>query len=939
VKTPDELVAEARAAGNAQNHQGAVQLFEEALTHAPERRVEWLRELADQTAYAGNPARAVDLYREILTRPEVPQTEQDRAKRGLAFALLWSGQADPAVQALTELASRAPDDGEVAKALSEAQRLRDAGSPPQIMPAPPPQTGTADIPAAVTPAVGKAASARSLMERGANKEAAAAFAEALALDDGLFPQIGREYADQLAFGGEPARSVEIYKRVLALPGLDAGEGARARRGLAFALLWSGQSRAAVGALTDVVASAPEDAEAKKALADARAASTGSKRAPAPGAARSPQTASPAPLPSPPPPPSRAMKQVLAGRQAAGRGANAEAVGHYAEALRLEPSLFTEIGVEYADQVAYSGDPARAVELYRRALQTPRLQPNRRTEIERKLAFAYLWSNEFRFAVSAWEPILRARPRDGEARSALADSLIGFARAEAGVPRNAQAARLFERAFSVAPERRRGLLREYADQILYSGAGRAAIPVYRELLTQRDLNPDERQKGLLGLARAHAWSGDATAAVPVYTELLDTWPKDVSARIGRGQSYNSLAFHERAFADFAVALSVEPGNEEAVRGTAQSETSMGRHRSSLARLSGLLAVPSPDRRTLLIAVNASRSSGRPDRAESMARQMLAINADDAEAQALLDGILNEQRPLTKVDTEVISRSDDLTIKTIAATHEMFANQGLTTFGFQARLGAYRGGDFPAYDIASAGVLARHRLNDWVEARTSALINHESGEDEQDTTFTHDSTVSFFLNDTWRGDVQVVRRYADENPEVFRNDVLADDLGGAVFITPQRNIRATVRGYYSSYSDDNERVWGQTDAAYNVLETGNLWFGARATAFGFEEDFDNGYWNPGSYQSLHGTIHAFGSPGAGWWTDVQGALGYAWSEQDSDGLTASIEGRISRELTSRSALELKALYQYSAARSNETSGTGSSEEPFQRGMLGLQFRTRW
>jgi tetratricopeptide (TPR) repeat protein len=940
VKTPDELVTEARAAGDARNHQDAVKLFEQALAQAPARRGEWLREFADQIAYSGDPARAVSLYREFLSLSDVPQPERERAERGFAFALLWSGQADAAVQALTALVARTPADEEATTALADAQRtLFAAGSssPPDAASPSSSQVQSSRPPDTNWPAREKASSARELVAKGENREAAAAFAEALALDAGLLAEIGREYADQVTYAGDPAAGADIYKRVLDLSGLSEGERALTRRGRAFALLWSGQSEAAADAFTGVVAAAPGDAEAVKALADARAASAQAQAGKS--AQPSAKAVSSAPRPAAPPPPSPGMKKALEARAAAGKGENARAAGLFAEALRLEPTLFSEFGVEYADQIAYAGDPARSVFLYRRIQRTAGLPKRKQAELGRKLAFAYLWSNQFSAAVSAWEPIFRARPRDREARTALADALVGLARSEAAVPRNAEAARLFERAFVIDRPRRRGLLREYADQVLYSGAAGASIPLYQELLAKADVTADERQQGLLGLARGHAWSGDHRSAVPVYTDLLATWPQDVNARIGRGQSLNSLAYHERALADFESALQVAPGNEEAMRGAAQSETSLGRHRASLARLGGLLAAPSPDRRTLIIAANARRSIGRPDQAAAIARQMLAASPTDAEAQGLLDQVMRERRPLTKFDGEVISRSDDLSIATIAASHEVFANAGLTSFGAQARFGTYRGGEFPAYDLASAGVLARHRLNDWLEARTSALINQESGEGDDELRFTHDTALSFHLSDTWKIDAQAIRRYADENPEVFEQDVLADDVGGAIFFTPWRDIRGTLRGYFSDYGDGNQRAWGQADAAYNVLETGNLWLGARATAFEFQEDFDNGYWNPVSYQSVHGTFHAFGSPAPGWWADAQGALGYAWSEKDGNGITGSIEGRISREITPSSALEMKVLYQYSAARSNEAPGAEPSDEPFQRGVVGLQFRHRW
>jgi hypothetical protein len=63
----------------------------------------------------------VPLYQEALRQAGRPAEEQDRARRGLAFAFLWSGQFAEAVPALEAQAERAPNDQDVRKALEEAR--------------------------------------------------------------------------------------------------------------------------------------------------------------------------------------------------------------------------------------------------------------------------------------------------------------------------------------------------------------------------------------------------------------------------------------------------------------------------------------------------------------------------------------------------------------------------------------------------------------------------------------------------------------------------------------------------------------------------------------------------------------------------------------------------------------------------------------------------
>src|SRR3712207_4183501 len=68
-QSADEFLAQARAAATANNNREAARLFEQAIRAAPERRSEWLLEIADQLAYAGRPGEAVPLYRERLADP------------------------------------------------------------------------------------------------------------------------------------------------------------------------------------------------------------------------------------------------------------------------------------------------------------------------------------------------------------------------------------------------------------------------------------------------------------------------------------------------------------------------------------------------------------------------------------------------------------------------------------------------------------------------------------------------------------------------------------------------------------------------------------------------------------------------------------------------------------------------------------------------------
>jgi thioredoxin-like negative regulator of GroEL len=78
-----------------------------------------------------------------------------------------------------------------------------------------------------------------------------------------------------------------------------------------------------------------------------------------------------------------------------------------------------------------------------------------------------------------------------ARAQSPEDVVEQARQAAATNDNREAARLFEQAMTLAPERRRELLLEYADQVTYSGRPAEAVPLYRELLTDGTLDAGAR----------------------------------------------------------------------------------------------------------------------------------------------------------------------------------------------------------------------------------------------------------------------------------------------------------------------------------------------------------------------------------------------------------------------------------------------------------------
>ncbi|MFT4025603.1 MAG: hypothetical protein QM676_02185 [Novosphingobium sp.] len=91
-----------------------------------------------------------------------------------------------------------------------------------------------------------------------NAEAARLFDQAIQADPAVRAAVLREFADQLTYSDKAAKAVPLYREVLARPDLAQDERRWSLSGLALALSWSGQNRAAVQTYTQILAAAPDD---------------------------------------------------------------------------------------------------------------------------------------------------------------------------------------------------------------------------------------------------------------------------------------------------------------------------------------------------------------------------------------------------------------------------------------------------------------------------------------------------------------------------------------------------------------------------------------------------------------------------------------------------------------------------------------------------------
>jgi len=104
------LVEQARQAARQNENRRSADLFAQAIARDPAVRAEVLREYADQLTYSDRSAEAAPLYREVLARSGLAKEEWERARRGLALAMAWSGAHEEAVRAYSAILATDPAD-------------------------------------------------------------------------------------------------------------------------------------------------------------------------------------------------------------------------------------------------------------------------------------------------------------------------------------------------------------------------------------------------------------------------------------------------------------------------------------------------------------------------------------------------------------------------------------------------------------------------------------------------------------------------------------------------------------------------------------------------------------------------------------------------------------------------------------------------------------
>lgn len=420
-------------------------------------------------------------FRLAMARAAPGSADYWRAERGLAVVLSQSKASAAALDAWISYARHAPGDTEAmiykAAALADLQQHdRSLESYKAVYAREP---GNAAARAGIRDETVALARAAARADR--NGEAQTLFAAAMAADPDRRGDLLREHADQLSFNGHAADAIPEYRAWLDLPGRTAVDRKQALIGLGNAYAWSGDAKQAAATFTGLAGAFPDDVAIGW------------------------------------------TDLVYRARDAAHDDRNAEAARLFAEATALDPQRSAAITREYADQLSFSGDAARAIPLYVRYLSAPTLPEADRLAASKGLAQAYLWADRLPDARAAYAQLAAQYPDVTDYRWSL---LVVSARQNARADQNDDAAAQFAQAIKLDPERSRPILREYADQLSFTQRSANAIGFYRVSLAQPGLTESDRWAIKKNLALAFEWSDHLGEAKGAYEELIAHYPADI-----------------------------------------------------------------------------------------------------------------------------------------------------------------------------------------------------------------------------------------------------------------------------------------------------------------------------------------------------------------------------------------------------------------------------
>lgn len=479
----------------------------------------------------------------------------------------------------------------------------------------------------------------------------------------------------------------------------------------------------------------------------------------------------------------------------------------------------------------------AVTVYRDALRSNPQQ----IEIWLRLAEIHSHLKQYDKTADALDQATRARPGDAALWKKLSE-----ARAMADDKSGAFVA--VGRAVELAPDNL-DYLRAQAQLALWANNSAAAAASYHKILT---LAPDDA-KAWLWLARVNSWDGQTDTAVKEYRAYLERQPDDkevwlelIKVEGWRGDFPTALDELDQ----YRMRFGADRGYLEQ---RARALAWLGKSEDALAITQQLLTDTPRDPEVLATRLIALNQANRIDEALVDLQTIESIRPDSKETKTLQRYLLTPLRSSISVGSNYNSDSDDIHILRMTVDSEYVLSPqtrliaGMEGQRLDAKVGSglenMSGTDNADYRRVWGGV--KHRFSpalagDLQVGGANADGNHQFTE--------YRVGLDFRPSDEWWLRPQVERDLYAVSPRAVSLHLERESTRLQARWTPGIRYVVDAALSHESYSDGNKR-WEATLAPRRAIlrtQAFNLDIGLSGTWFGFEQNLNNGYYDPRHYQ---------------------------------------------------------------------------------------------
>lgn len=382
----------------------------------------------------------------------------------------------------------------------------------------------------------------------------------------------------------------------------------------------------------------------------------------------------------------------------------------------------------------------------------------------------------------------------------------------------------------------------AEFLAWAGEADAAVRSYAQLA---EILPDNRSVRS-ARARLLSWAARLDESIALYDSLVRTDPADRDARLGLARVLGWAGRTDSAGAVYEAMLHADSGDVDAWAGLAQTRSWGGRLREAETLWERALAVDSTHVPSVVGLTQTLRWQGRDAAADEVLRRAERLEPTNQEARAQrrwLDGAI---RPRAASTVTYESDSDGSGILTL------FARGG---YRLRPRLDLRPYGYLRWLDFENAGVeFSQRAWGGGLEVRTEldpgwtvagSLGASGSDADTVGTQIRWGATAS--SPGWWRvvTTVGATREPLDVTAQLVRNGVTVTQGAVDLRATPAGGWTATGAFSVAEFqgSESNLRTAGALGITRRALPV--LTLGVNTRAYGFSDDLDDGYFDPGFY----------------------------------------------------------------------------------------------